>query len=89
MKGLELFETAIQKEGDKQNDFEVCKKVTYDNINTLLIDYTLNDVYKVQNLIDKGYIHQNQNNLLLDQQSQNDSLVCSIDECSHEMKSEK
>ena len=47
MKGLELYETTIQKEGDKQNDFVVCKKVTNDNTNTLLTDYTLDDVWKV------------------------------------------
>ena len=73
MKGLELYETAIQKEGDKQYDFVVCKKVTNDNTDTLLIDYTLEDLWQVQNLIDKGYINQNANNLLVDdQESSND-----------------
>ena len=73
MKGLELYETAIQKEGDKQYDFVVCKKVTNDNTDTLLIDYTLEDLWQVQNLIDKGFINQNANNLLVDdQESQND-----------------
>ena len=46
----------------------VCKKVTNDNTDTLLIDYTLEDLWQVKNLIDKGYINQNANNLLVDDQ---------------------
>ena len=69
MKGLELYETAIQKEGDQQNDFVVCKKVTNDNINTLFMEYSLtSDYWQVKALVDKGYINQEEKALLGNQE---------------------
>ena len=62
--GLELFYQAVQQEGDKQHDFVVCKKVTNDNINTLFIEYNLDDFGQIKQLVDDGFIKQRDEKLL-------------------------